>query len=140
MTVPMEYAHASEQFERFLSELRTELCHETRHQTYHTLEGVLRVFRRRLNVRDALAFADALPAVVRAIFVADWDVEAPLAPFADLATLNAEVRSHQAAHNFAPPDSIETTAKVLARHVDRLAFEAALRRLPAPAGAFWKPS
>lgn len=137
MTVPMQYAHASQDFEAFLSELRDALGHETRHQAYHTLEAVLRVFRARLTVKQGLAFASALPAVLRAIFVDDWDVDAPPAAFAESATMNAEVRRHQANHNFAPEGAIEITASVLVRHVDRLAFAAALDRLPAPAAAFW---
>jgi uncharacterized protein (DUF2267 family) len=60
MTMPIEFAHASQQFDRFVDELRIRLDHETRHQTFQTIQSVLRVFRRRLSVADGLRFADAL--------------------------------------------------------------------------------
>jgi uncharacterized protein (DUF2267 family) len=40
---------------------------------YTMTQGVFQVFRRRLNVTEALRFADTLPPVLRAIFVADWN-------------------------------------------------------------------
>ncbi len=73
MTMPMEYAYASRDFDAFIESLRLKLDHVTRHQTYQTVESVLRVFRRRLDLHDAVIFAGALPPVLRAIFAADWD-------------------------------------------------------------------
>lgn len=44
MTIPIEYARALEQFDRFVEELRVRLDHSTRHQTYQTIESVFRIF------------------------------------------------------------------------------------------------
>jgi len=54
------------------------------------VDGVPRGFRRRLGVADALAFAD-VPPLVRALFVADWDLEEPRRAFGDRAAMTAEV-------------------------------------------------
>ena len=50
--------------------------------TYTAVQGVLLTFRRRLAPREVMAFADLLPAVLRALFVAGWDPEAPPVPWA----------------------------------------------------------
>ena len=73
MPMPQQYWHASRDFERFMAEARDALGHTSHHQTYTTVDAVLRVFRRRLSADDALRFAGALPPVLRAIFVADWE-------------------------------------------------------------------
>lgn len=138
MPMPLEYARASEDFDRFVEALRQAFGHDTRHQTYQTVESVLRIFRWRLAVEEGLVFADALPAVLRAVFVKDWDVEDKVRGFGDMKSLNAEVRSWRADHDFSPHDAIETVATVLRRHVDPIAFEKALDRLPPYALEFWK--
>jgi uncharacterized protein (DUF2267 family) len=138
MTVPTQYARASEEFEHLLDALRRRYDHATRHQTYQTLEGVLRVFRRRLTLAEGLRFADALPAVLRAIFVADWDIEAPVEPFADPQTLSREVKAYRINHNLTPDDAIAGLAEILAGHVDPVAFRRALETLPPEAAQFWQ--
>jgi Uncharacterized conserved protein len=71
MTIPMELQHASEDFERFLRDAKEHSGLATRNQVFTMVQGVLQTFRRRLDVREALLFADVLPPVLRAIFVSD---------------------------------------------------------------------
>lgn len=139
MTIPLEYARASADFDRFTEELRVALDHTTRHQTYQTIESVLRVFRRRLDTREAIIFAGALPAVLRAVFVTDWDLDEPRRPFADRRELAAEVKDFRRDHDFSPDDAIAQVAAILRRHVDPIAFARTLSRLPPGAVAFWAP-
>jgi uncharacterized protein (DUF2267 family) len=49
----------------------------TTNQAYTMVQGVLQVFRRRLEVNEAIRFLSVLPVGVRALFVADWDVNQP---------------------------------------------------------------
>lgn len=63
---------AQQRFDALLVELMERLDLTTRHQVYAVLFGFLRVFRRRLDAEQTLAFAGVLPAIVSAIFVADW--------------------------------------------------------------------
>lgn len=137
MPMPQEYFTASRDFDRFMEDAKTALGHHSHHQTYTSVQAVLTVFRRRLAVGDALRFADVLPPVLRAIFVADWDADAAQRPFGPREDLVAEVQAFRPHHNFAPPDAIETVARVLRDHVDARDFERVLARLPAEARDYW---
>ena len=69
------------------------------------VQGVLQVCRRRLDIKDAAFFANVLPPVLRAIFVADWDTDEPWRPFEDRAVMTKEVQALRADHNFAPEEN-----------------------------------
>jgi uncharacterized protein (DUF2267 family) len=69
------------------------------HQAYTMVHGVLRAFRRRLSINEAITFAGVLPAVMRAVFVADWDVDDPRRAFEDRAVMTREVRALRAEHS-----------------------------------------
>lgn len=71
MPIPMEYHHATDEFEAFMKDLLAISLLKTRHQGYTMLQAVLQVFRRRLTLQQAIEFANLLPAVLRAIFVSD---------------------------------------------------------------------
>ena len=101
------------------------------------VEGVLRTFRRRLTVTEALAFADVLPPLARALFVSSWDVREPLRPFGPAAELTAEVKALRRDHNFSPDNAIEAVAIALRRHLDEAALDQLLARLPPGAAEFW---
>ncbi len=138
MPMPFEYLHAGEAYSRFINDAREELDLTTRHQTYTTVQAVLLVFRRRLTVEQGLAFADLLPAVLRAIFVADWDIHSTPARFTDRATLTEEVKSLRRAHNFSDEQAIENVARALRKHVEESELDALLCKLPDGAIDFWK--
>jgi uncharacterized protein (DUF2267 family) len=79
-----------------------------------------------------------LPAVLRAVFVKDWNVHEKMRGFGDMRSLNEEVRSWRANHDFSPDEAIEIVATVLRHHVDPITFNKALDRLPGKAHEFWK--
>lgn len=137
MPMPMEYQRASEEFERFLALARDEAGLATRNQTYTMVQAVLQTFRRRLSLREAVGFAGALPPLLRAIFVADWDIDEMPPPFGDLATLTTEVQSLRRDHNFSPDTAIADVAKALWQVVDRQEFERCLQTLSDDAAGFW---
>jgi uncharacterized protein (DUF2267 family) len=110
---------------------------QTSHQAYTMLQAVLQVFRHRLTVGQAIAFANVLPPVLRAIFVSDWDTEAPIKPFADRDALMKEVRAFRHDHNFSTETAIEDVTSTIRRHVDPEALERILNTLPAEARRFW---
>ncbi|UOK69303.1 DUF2267 domain-containing protein [Ancylobacter polymorphus] len=138
MPMPMELQHASDDFERFLADARDFSGLATRNQTYTMVEGVLLTFRRRLEVQQALRFADVLPPLLRAIFVSRWDVAEPVRPFADRATLTREVQALRQHHNFAPDSCLSDVARALRRHVDTEAFDRVVATLPEGAADYWK--
>ena len=134
--MPNEYQRAGEAFDAFLRDAMGELGHATRNQTYTTVQGVLLAFRRRLTVEDGLRFADALPPVLRAMFVADWNVGERV-PFGARDAVTREVQDLRRDHNFAPDSAIADVARALRRHVDTARLDAVLRTLPDGAEAFW---
>jgi uncharacterized protein (DUF2267 family) len=89
-------------------------------------------------VPDALLFANALPAVLRAIFVADWDLEEPTVPFSGRRTMTREVQAFRGDHNLSPETAIADVAAALRRHVDEATLDRVLARLPAGAVDFWR--
>lgn len=137
MPVPAEYYHASKQFEDFMLDARDAADLQTTHMAWNMVVGVLQAFRRRLAVRDALKFADLLPPGIRALFVADWDADAPVLAFADDETLLAEIRSVRAAHNFSPANAREAVAIALRHNVDTEALDQFLKGISEEAFAFW---
>ena len=140
MPIPAEYQRATDQFYRFLLEVRDKSNLGSTHQAYTMAQGVLQAFRRRVAVKDAILFAGALPAVLRAVFVADWDdIDEPRRPFEDRAVMTKEVQTLRAEHNFAPDTAIRDVAGVLRKHVNKAAFDRVLARLPDGAARFWEP-
>ena len=137
MPMPMRYAHASSEFDAFLDDARDELGLQTSHQTYTAVQAVLWTFRRRLPPKDVIALAQLLPPVLSAIYLQDWDPDAPTVPFADAATHAREVATVRADHNFAPPTAIRDVGRALRRHVDVAELDRLLARVPAGAAAFW---
>lgn len=138
MPVPFDYKHASMAFEQFLLDARDISGLATTHQTYTMVQGVFQAFRRRLDVRDALLFANVLPPVLRALFVADWNLDEPRRPFEDRAVMTREVQSLRPDHNLAPASSIRDVAAALRRNIDQAELDRVLARLPARARAFWQ--
>lgn len=138
MTVPPEYKRASEQFEKFLVDARDAALLQTTNQSYTMVQGVLQAFRRRLEVKDALRFAGALPPGLRALFVADWNIDEPRRPFSDLATMTREVQGLRPDHNVSPDSAIRDVAKALWQNIDAAVLERVLAQLPEGAAAFWR--
>ena len=139
MPVPAQYQRATDDFFAFLIDAKDEAGLTTTNQAYTMAQGVLQTFRRRLSLPDAVRFAGVLPAVVRALFVADWDPAEPQRPFADRVAMTAEVRALRPDHNFSPDTAIRDVAAALRKHVDEAIFDRMLATLPAGAVDFWRP-
>ncbi len=138
MTIPSEYRVAAEVFEKFLVDAREESGLATRNQVYTMVEGVLRTFRRRLDVKEALRFADVLPPLLRALFVSDWDVDELKRPFDAREAMSKEVQTLRIDHNFAPYTAIHDVATALRRNIDEDALDRVLATLPDGAREFWR--
>ena len=139
MTMPMEYARASHEFEAFMTDFMTAADLPTHHRAYHCIRAVLHVFRSHLEIAGALAFAQVLPPVLRAIYAEDWVPNMHPAPFPNRAALFLEVKSIRKDHNLAPDSVISDAAAALRRHVDTVALDRVLAGLPPSAREFWTP-
>lgn len=138
MPMPLEYSKASQDFDAFLADAMEELGLATRNMTYTTVQAVLVVFRRRLTFHEAIAFAAVLPAVLRAIFVADWDLSVERLPFGTVDAMNDEVILFRRHHNFSPDNSIQRVSKVLQRHVDKGQLRRVLTDISPAAVGYWR--
>jgi len=67
MTVPTEYQQANVAFYNFLTDVRDQTDFDSTHPAYTIAQGVLQAFRRRLEVKDAIRFANVLPVGLRAL-------------------------------------------------------------------------
>lgn len=138
MPLPQEYQRLNDHFYLFLTELKEHVGFGSSHQTYTMVQGVFQVYRRRLEIADAIRFANTLPAGLRALFVADWDPLEERSAFDTLARMNQEVRQLRPEHNFSKPTAIQDVALILRRHLDEQAFDALLQSFPAQAREFWR--
>ena len=89
MPMPWTCRQASREWRAFLDEVRAAMDLTSDNAACTSVEGVLRAFRRRLTPQQAVDFAQVLPAVLRALFVANWRL--------------AEGRCGQAAARTGPP-------------------------------------
>lgn len=137
MPMPLRYAHASDDFERFIVDARDELGLTTRHQTYTAVQAVLWVFRRRLDVEQVIRFANFLPPVLSAIFLQGYVPSAVPVAFGDEEQWRKEAQGVRAEHNFAPDAAVPRVAVSLRRHVDVAEFEALLTEMPSGSAVFW---
>lgn len=138
MTVPMDLAYAQRDFEKFLADIMEVSGMETRHRVYTMVYSVLLTFRRRLSVKEGLAFADVLPPILRAMFVESWNIDEPTRPFLDRESMTREVLSVREAHNVSPDTVLHDVAVALRRNVDEAAFDRVLATLPEGAAEFWR--
>lgn len=139
MPVPPEYSRAADHFYEFLLDARDTSELGSTHQAYTMAQGVFQVFRRRLDIKNAILFAGVLPVGLRALFVAEWDTDEPKRQFEDRSTMTKEVQALRPDHNFAPETAIRDVASVLRSHVDEAALNRVLSRFPEGAIEFWKP-
>lgn len=111
---------------------------QTTHQCYTMVEAVLHALRSHMSLREALAFADRLPPVLRAIFVSDWDIEAPVKPVTDRAGLQREILGLRHNHNVSTPTALEDVGATLRETMGRDEFSHLLSALPADLARFWR--
>lgn len=137
MPTPMEYKLASQDFDRFLADVATETNLGSRHQAYTTTQAVFLCFRRRLSIREAISFAQILPAMLRALFVSDWNTDEPQAKSWDRDLMSAEVKQLHVNHNFSPDTAIHDVSRILRKYVEASEFERCLENLPTSAREFW---
>lgn len=134
--MPSTYRQATREWRAFLAVAREAMDLETDNLTYTAVQGVLQAFRRRLTAQQAIDFAQVLPSVLRALFVADWQIEPPVPP-GTRAEWTAEAMALRPHHNLTPPNCIAATAYALRKSVLCADLERVLATLPPFAAEFW---
>lgn len=136
MPMPYTYRHAQAEFAAFLHDARAAMALDSDNMTYTAVDGVFQTFRRHLTIPQALAFADILPAILRAMFLWRW-TPAPPPPFPDRATLTAQAQALRPHHNLTPPNCIEATALALRGQIAGPDLDRLLAQFPQGATDFW---
>ena len=137
MPMPWTYRHASREFRGFLDDAKERMSLESDNMTYTAVDAVFQVFRRRLTAQQGLDFSSVLPCVPRAIFVNDWQIEDPPAPFEDRDAMTSEAKRVRVNHNLTPDNAIEATAWALRRSLDQSDLDRVLNGIGPEAQAFW---
>ncbi|MYM36459.1 DUF2267 domain-containing protein [Duganella sp. FT94W] len=137
MPIPFEYQNASRQFDRFMVESRDNAGLATTNMAWNMVVGVFHAFRARLSLEQALIFADALPPVVRALFLENWDPTLPSKEFDTFEAMLDDVRSVRRRHNFSTANAIPAVATALRNNIDIVTFLRALEQLPPAAQNYW---
>jgi len=110
---------------------------QTTNMSWTMVEAVFQAFRRRLTVAQAIVFANALPPLLRALFLDGWQPEQAVLPFASREAITREVLSLRPQHNFSPPNAVGAVATALRQSLGDAVFARLLAQLPAEAAAFW---
>lgn len=138
MPMPWTYRQATREWQAFLADAREAMNLTSDNATFTAVEGVLRAFRCRLTAQQAVDFAQVLPSVLRALFVADWQI-APPRPPGTRADWTAEARALRPHHNLTPDHCVAATALALRKSVLRADLDRCLATLPPFAADFWSP-
>jgi uncharacterized protein (DUF2267 family) len=136
MPMPWTYRQATREWQAFLAEARMAMDLTSDNSTFTAVEGVLRAFRRRLTPQQAIDFAQVLPSVLRALFVADWQLADPALP-GTRPDWTAEAMALRPHHNLTPPNCVAATALALRKSVLRADLDRVLATLPPFAAEFW---
>ncbi|MFN7224115.1 MAG: DUF2267 domain-containing protein [Paracoccaceae bacterium] len=136
MPMPWTYRLATREWQAFLADARDEMGLTSDNATFTAVEGVLRAFRARLTAQQAIDFAQILPSVLRALFVAHWKIAPPL-PAGTRADWTAEAMALRPHHNLTPDHCVTATAIALRKAVLRSDLDRVLSDLPAFAADFW---
>ena len=102
MPVPAEYQRATIDFDQFLADARDAAGLTTSHQAFTMAQGVMQVFRRRLDLGQAIRFLGVLPVGLRALFADGWDADEPTRRFEDRAAMTRGGPVSAAAPQFRP--------------------------------------
>lgn len=138
MTIPSAYRRATQDFEKFLEDLLAISSLATSNQCYTQTRAVFLVFRSHVEPQMALDFANALPPVLRAIFIEDWNLASPVTPMPGKEKLRAEVKAIREAHNFSTDTAIAEVAVALRQNMNESDYDLMLKSLPSEAATYWK--
>lgn len=140
MPMPFTYRHASDEWRRYLKNMRERTMIDSDNVIYTATEGLFRAFRARVPPPDVLAFGDELPAVMRAILLWRWDIAAPLKPWVSRREIEAEILAFRQDHNFAPAGILDDLVWGIRQEVRAIDFDRTLSRMSPEAQAMWAPA
>ncbi len=136
MPMPYEVKYASQQFLEWLGDLKDVALLQTHNQCYAMLRAVLHELRDHLTVTQNIAFADALPPLVRGIYYEGWS---PLDPprSTDVQEFIDAVFRRLAPHHVPPDGIVFDVFTVLVRRSELVNATVMRRQLPEALAPLW---
>jgi uncharacterized protein (DUF2267 family) len=137
MPMPWTYRQATREWQAFLADAKAAMEVTSDNVAFTAVEGVLRAFRSRLTPQQAIDFAQVLPCVLRALFVADWQIGESSVSSGNRADWTREAMALRPHHNLTPLNCVAATAHALRKSVLKEDLDRVLATLPAFATEFW---
>ena len=137
MTQPYDVEFSSEQYQKWLVALKDEATLATLNQAQAMMRAVMAALRDSVPDEDALAIANALPALARGIMLEGWRLRGPKNEIASPQDFHRRLCGNLKEHH-APPDDL--AAAVFAVWRKELAPEkakAVFEKLPAALRPLW---
>ena len=138
MTQPHDVLFASQQYQQWLAALKDKAMLATHNQAQAMMRAVLQELRDSVSDEDALAIANALPALPRGIMLEGWRLGRKKHVVASREAFQAALERRLGAHSPPPDDLTEAAFAVLGKALGRPAGEAVCGVLPAALQPLWK--
>ena len=137
MTVPATIAHAVQQTQEWLKELRDNAGLEDEATALSVLRAVLHQLRDRLSVEEAVDLAAQFPIIVRGIYFEGWQLaRAPQKVHTKQKFLD-QVTLKLLPHQIPPEPAVRTVFALLAHHCDPGEISDVISQMPSELKELW---
>ena len=137
MTQPYDVEFASEQYQKWLIALRDEAMLATLNQAQAMMRAVMEELRDSVSDGDALAIANALPALARGIMLEGWVLGLPKKSVASPEDFHRRLCANLKEHHAPPEDLAEAVFAVWREALSPEKARALYERLPAALRPLW---
>lgn len=137
MTIPATIAHAVQQLQVWLKELRDAGDLVDEHEAYVVLRGVLHQLRDRLTPQEAIDLGAQLPLIVRGIYYEGWTPSRPPEKVRKQERYFEELMVRLRPHPINAERATRDVFSLLAQHCDPGEIKDVIAQLPSDLKALW---
>ncbi len=138
MTVPATIAHAVQQSQEWLKELRDNAGLASETEALSVLRAVLQQLRDRLTIDEAVQLGAQLPTIVRGIYYEGWrPAGVPDVSVKTQADFLDKVTMRLLPHRIPPEPIVRDVFALLAHHIDPGEISDVIGQMPADLKALW---
>ncbi len=138
MTVPATIAHAVQQSQEWLKELRDNAGLASETEALSVLRAVLHQLRDRLTINEAVQLGAQLPTIVRGIYYEGWrPASVPDVSVKTQTDFLDKVTVRLLPHRLPPEPIVRDVFALLAHHIDPGEISDVIGQLPADLKALW---
>ena len=137
MTVPPTIAHAVQQSQEWLKELRDNGNLASEAEAYSVLRAVLHQLRDRLTLAEAVNLGQQLPLIVRGIYYESWRPSHVPEKVRTKQQLLDQVTKRLLPHRIPPEPAVRDVFALLAHHCDPGEIADVISQMPEELKALW---